>query len=780
MAMLQSSQFGMFQRRLVMLSIGLLLVVVGLLAQLWRLAVLEHESRLERAMGRVKQSEFLPTLRGTIVDRQGRVLAEDAASYDVALHWSAINGDWAMQQATAEEVKAAGGRRAWLKLPLEERERRKQAACATWDAAWADVLNAIVTVGGMPAAERDEAIVALKDRVNLIQKQKDERDQARRVDLYGEESRADFRSETVQEKTQYHAVLRGVDDATAFAFGKLADRAPGAITVLDSRVRWYPHAEAIVELPCDGLPMGLRSDSPVRMSVTNVGSRIIGVTRSEARAEDAQRRPIYRVRDGDFTVDLGGYEPGPDVVGVTGIERAQDDRLRGKRGRVRTPVGADEPIREEPVPGDRVQLSIDAALQARVEAILEPAFGLTVVQGFHAQPDQEYGTPLAAAAVAIDVETGEILAMASWPDLDDHDRLSPRQRLALTPWMDRAMGASFEPGSVMKPIVIACAAAEDLATPSTVIDCTGHFFPGVHGHARCWIYRPFNTPNHHGPLEPAEAIARSCNMYFYTLADRLGPRKLMKGYTSWGFGRTLGVGLDYERLSESAVVQRVGESAGSIRQRDLMQIESSKDRQTTISLGIGQGDMRVTPLQVANAYATLARDGVSIRPSVLRGGGGSRVDLGVPDAMMATIKEGLRLSIDAEYGTLHHVGTRDRRTPVFDLAGIRVWGKSGTSETSPLVITHADGTREVVTSKDHSWAAGFVGARADGRPRVAFCTFVDHGGGGGKSAGPIAAALVRACADEGYLGDALRSRSLVQFPDAATKDRSLATTGGVR
>jgi len=269
-------------------------------------------------------------------------------------------------------------------------------------------------------------------------------------------------------------------------------------------------------------------------------------------------------------------------------------------------------------------------------------------------------------------------------------------------------------------------------------------------------------------------------MYFYTLADRLGPRKLMAGYTSWGFGRTLGVGLDYQRLSESGGVQRVGESAGSIRQRDLMELETSKDRQTTIALGIGQGDMRVTPLQVANAYATLARDGVSIRPSVLRGGAGSRVDLGVPDAMMAAIREGLRLSVDAEFGTLHHVGPKDQRAPVFDMPGIRVWGKSGTSETSPLVITLPDGTKEVVTSKDHAWAAGFAGARADGRPRVAFCAFVDHGGGGGKTAGPIAAALVRACADEGYLGDALRSRSLVQFPDATTRDQSLATTGDAR
>lgn len=780
MAMLQSGQFGMFQRRLVLLSIALLVVFVGLLAQLWRLSVVEHAQRLERAMGRVKQNEFLPTLRGTIVDRHGRVLAEDAASYDVALHWSAINGDWAVQQATAEAVKAAGGRRAWLRLALEERDRRKQASLDAWKAVWADVLSAIVTVGGMPAVARDEAIVAIKDRVNLIQKQKDERDLARRVDLYGEEGLEGFRSETVQEKTQYHAVLRGVDDATAFAFGKLADRAPGAITVLDSRVRRRPHAEAIVELPCDGLPMDMRRNDPLRVTVNDVGSRIVGVTRSQALADDAQRRPLYRVRDGELIVDLGGYEPGPDVAGATGIERTQDDRLRGKRGRVRTPIGITEPIREEPVPGDRVKLSIDAALQARVEAILEPAFGLTVVQGFHSAPDQPLGTPLAAAAVAIDVDTGEILAMASWPDLDDHDRLTPRQRLALTPWMDRAIGASFEPGSVMKPVVVACAAAEDLATPATVIDCTGHFFPGVHGHARCWIYRPGNTPNHHGPLGPAEAIARSCNMYFYTLADRLGPRELLAGYTSWGFGRTLGIGLDYERLSESGGVQRVGESAGSIRQRDLMQIEASKDRQTTISLGIGQGDMRVTPLQVANAYATLARDGVSIRPSVLRGGAGSRVDLGVPDAMMATIKDGLRLSIDAEYGTLHHVGLRDRRAPIFDLPGIRVWGKSGTSETSPLVITNADGTKEVVTSKDHAWAAGFAGARADGRPRIAFCTFVDHGGGGGKSAGPIAAALVRACADEGYLGDALRSRSVVQFPDASMPPDQLQTLGEAR
>ncbi|MEY4183559.1 MAG: hypothetical protein RLZZ217_2185, partial [Planctomycetota bacterium] len=165
---------------------------------------------------------------------------------------------------------------------------------------------------------------------------------------------------------------------------------------------------------------------------------------------------------------------------------------------------------------------------------------------------------------------------------------------------------------------------------------------------------------------------------------------------------------------------RVGESAGSIRQRDLMAIESSKDRQTTISLGIGQGDMRVTPLQVASAYGALARGGIFIRPSVLRGGAGSRVDLGVPDAMMQSITEGLRMSVDAEYGTLHHVGAKAQRAPVFDMPAIRVWGKSGTAETSPIVVKEPDGSSRIITAKDHAWAAGFAGARADGRPRIAF------------------------------------------------------------
>jgi penicillin-binding protein 2 len=494
--------------------------------------------------------------------------------------------------------------------------------------------------------------------------------------------------------------------------------------------------------------------------------------------EDVERKPLNPRRPGE-EVDLAGYTFGPDVVGVNGIERTQEDRLRGKRGQILKPIGAVEATRVEPVPGSQVQLAIDVALQARLEAILDPSFGLTVVQGFHSAPDQEYGTPLASAAVAIDVDSGEVLAMASWPSRDEQVA-DPRRIPILTPWMDRAMGASFEPGSVMKPIVLACAAAEDLATPSTVIDCTGHFFPEIHSHARCWIYRPGNTPNHHGPLGPAEAIARSCNMYFFTLADRLGPRKLMEGYTDWGFGRTLGIGLDFERKTNDGRWVRVGESAGSIRQRDLMTIESSKDRQTTISLGIGQGDMRVTPLQVASAYAALARGGVFIRPSVLRGGAGSRVDLGVPDAMMQTITEGLRMSVDAEFGTLHHVGPKDQRAPIFDMPSIRVWGKSGTAETSPIVVKEPDGSSRIITAKDHAWAAGFAGARVDGRARIAFCAFVDHGGGGGKSAGPIAAALVRACADEGYLGDALRSRSQVQFPDAPQHDEGIASARGLR
>ena len=775
---ISSAQFGMFQRRLVLLSIGLVVVLGGLAAQLVRLSVLEHPDRLQKARGRVSEADFLPTLRGCIVDRRGRVLVEDAPSYDIAIHWDAITGAWPRQQATAEQVQAAGGRRAWLRLSREERDRRIALATPAWNQVWAEVLDALTKLGGMPAAERDAAIVEIAQRVEMIQQQKDARDLAKRVDLYGEEARADFRSEKVQEKAQYHAVLCGVDDATAFAFGKLADRAPGAVTVKDSTVRRRPYASAAVDLPRDGLPIGLRSAEPQRVRVEQVASRIVGVTRSHALPEDVERKPLNPRRPGE-ELDLAGYTLGPDVVGVNGIERTQEDRLRGKRGQILKPIGAVEATRVEPVPGSPVQLAIDVALQARLEAIIDPSFGLTVVQGFHSAPDQEYGTPLASAAVAIDVDSGEVLAMASWPSRDEQVA-DPRRIPILTPWMDRAMGASFEPGSVMKPIVLACAAAEDLATPSTVIDCTGHFFPEIHSHARCWIYRPGNTPNHHGPLGPAEAIARSCNMYFFTLADRLGPRKLMEGYTDWGFGRTLGIGLDFERKTNDGRWVRVGESAGSIRQRDLMTIESSKDRQTTISLGIGQGDMRVTPLQVASAYAALARGGVFIRPSVLRGGAGSRVDLGVPDTMMQTITEGLRMSVDAEFGTLHHVGPKDQRAPIFDMPSIRVWGKSGTAETSPIVVKEPDGSSRIITAKDHAWAAGFAGARADGRARIAFCAFVDHGGGGGKSAGPIAAALVRACADEGYLGDALRSRSQVQFPDAPQHDEGIASARGLR
>ncbi len=773
---LSSANFGMFQRRLVLLSIALIAGLLLLFAQVWRLAVVEHDTRLERAIGRVKQREFLPSTRGAIVDRKGRVLVEDAPSYDVALHWDALSGEWPRQRATAALVDEAGGRRAWARLPLAERTRRIDALVPVWNAVWHEVLAALTAVGGMPADARDHDIAAITARVEAIQQQKDARDLARRIELYGEDGKGAFRSERVAERSQFHPILRGVDDATAFAFGKLADRAPGAVTVQDSVVRRRSYETASVDLPCDGLPIGMRREQPSTITVRGVASRILGVVRTQALAEDERRRPLLSVRDGETIVDLGGYDVGPDVVGLTGIERAQDDTLRGTRGLLRTPV-AGPAIREEPVPGGRVELTLDAALQARVEAILDPAFGLSIVQGFHAGPDQPLGTKLACAVVVLDVDTGDVLAMASWPELDDDALLSARERAVLHPWMDRAMGAAFEPGSVMKPVVLACAAADDVATPATVIDCTGHFFPGVHDHARCWIYRPQNTPNHHGPLAPGEAIARSCNIFFYTLADRLGARRLMGGLDRWGFGRTLDVGLDYDRMRDEGAPVRMGEVTGSIRQRDLATIEATKDRQTVISLGIGQGDMRVTPLQVANAYAAIARGGVYVQPSVVRGRPRSRVDLGVPDAMLAAMRDGLRRSVDEEYGTLHHVGGRDARAPIFDMPGIRVWGKSGTAETSPVVLKNADGTKDVVTSRDHSWTAGFAGAHADGRPRVAVCAFVDHGGGGGKTAGPIAAAAIRACADEGYLGDALASRTAVRFPDAPVTADASARAG---
>ena len=260
----------------------------------------------------------------------------------------------------------------------------------------------------------------------------------------------------IREEHSPHPVARGIEDERARAVRRIASRYPG-VRVLPSGTREYAYQNVTVTLPTDTLPAPLREELPESIEVDVEGplTHIVGWMR-KVYAEDMDRRPRVNPRTGE--VDPGHYMPG-DLIGRSGVEASQEYRLRGDRGRVVRHLDTEKEDVSDPVAGSDVQITIDAALQARIASIMDPSVGLARVQPWHTRIGQAHplpiGTPLYGAATVIEVDTGEILAMVSTPSFDlERIREEPE-----TVWddpvtqrgMNKAIAKPYPPGSIVKP-----------------------------------------------------------------------------------------------------------------------------------------------------------------------------------------------------------------------------------------------------------------------------------------------------------------------------------------
>jgi penicillin-binding protein 2 len=268
----------------------------------------------------------------------------------------------------------------------------------------------------------------------------------------------------------------------------------------------------------------------------------------------------------------------------------------------------------------------------------------------------------------------------------------------------------------------------------------------------------------------SEAIARSCNIYFYTLADRLGLPALRDGLARFGLGQAVGTPLYRATVhSDEAGVERtrwVGESSGTLpSDKDIEDLRASGQlRFDTVIMGIGQGKISWTPLQAANAYALLARDGAAQKPALVLGDAfpqwpPDRAPLGgldLPRGLVDATLEGLRQSVEEAHGTGYGIpyeeGERER---IFNAPGVTVWGKTGTAQAPPWWIDRdgdgVAGVDELLRDLDHSWFVGLVGLKGAPRPLYAIAVIVEYGGSGGRVSGPVANQIIRALQKEGYL-----------------------------
>ncbi len=753
---------SMYRRRLWLLAGGALGVVGVLASQMWRLTVAEAAVWRHKAESALVQRRLIPTARGQVLDRRLRVLAMDKPSYDVGVRYPVITGEWAYRQARRAAYRA--NRATWPQLDEQQRDRLIAQYQPPFDAQVQQLWQALCELGGVDQATLDQRCATIVRRVKqTVSVVWGRRLKQRLAQEDKPVSLADV-SQPIGEQVAAHAVLENVDhDALIRVQSHIAqaDHQPDRsvwqqVSIEAARHRAYPLETLTLVLDRNTLPTPLRDPTPIEITVEGVGLHTLGALRGVWR-EDVQRRPYRRTnRAGRSTVDLGGYLPG-DRVGYWGIEKAQEDRLRGVRGQVVARLDLDQQDRQEPAPGEDVVLTLDIRLQGRIQAIMDPRFGLMTVQPWHAQntPSDplrpQLGEPLNGAAVVLDVATSDVLAAVSVPGFGlqrwRQQRGSIWQDRANQPYLNRVVARAYQPGSTVKPLVLAAAVTDQQIGYDQAITCNGHLEPGFQDRYRCWIYKGYNAT--HGPLGGAEAIARSCNIFFYTLGRRLGAKQLVRWYDRWGLGRVTRCGLTEEIPADLPDLTRAHTPyATGFTPAD------------AIFMGIGQGPVRWTPLQAASAYADLARGGYHITPSFVMVGdrptAPSSASLALDPRGVEMALTGMDHAVNQRYGSAHGLAVLEHE-PIFNIDGVQIYGKSGTADAVPhWVDENSDGrfTRGVdrlVRRGDHAWMICLIQPDTAPQPTYVVVVVVEYGGSGGAVAGPIVNQILHAMRAEGYL-----------------------------
>lgn len=405
-------------------------------------------------------------------------------------------------------------------------------------------------------------------------------------------------------------------------------------------------------------------------------------------------------------------------IGKQGVEKALDTELRGKPGFQKVEVDSvGRVIRYDPagdIPataGAEVQLTLDADIQQRALELFGPESG---------------------AAVMMDCRTGDVLCMASAPSFDPNSFVAgapaPYYRQLATydhkPLLDKALSATFPPGSTFKTLV-AMACLEHGYDPNTIHSCGKYFSYGGH---------TWKCDKAHGPLNMWQAIAASCDVYFYQAILTAGPDRVADLAKRFGLMQTFDVGIPGQHKG------LVGDTAWK---RRAVKNDKTWHPGDTVSMGIGQGYVAVNPLQLCVQCSRIANGTKAVTPRLVHSVGGREqprpefADLGVDPAHVQYVRNAMASVISWNRGTVGEVNKGD-----LGLGPNMSWaGKSGTAQSHAYgggIGQH--GAVGAWSGRDHAWFIAYAPADT---PRYAVSVLVEHGGFGAGASAPRAKELLR-------------------------------------
>ncbi len=414
---------------------------------------------------------------------------------------------------------------------------------------------------------------------------------------------------------------------------------------------------------------------------------------------------------------FAGYKSG-DMIGKMGLEKLREKDLCGEKGRHYMEVNAlgfeQRNLKGlEPLPGNDVQLTIDVDLQRAAEHLM--------------MKEDKSG-----AVVAVEVNTGRLLVLTSSPVLELDKFLGgisiKNWKSMLSnphhPLINKIVQGQYPPASTYKIVTAIAALAEGVITPDSSVYCPGHYRFGNRTY-RCW------KKTGHGAVSLKQAIAQSCDVYFYQVGQRLGVNRIAGYATRLGLGRKTGVEMEHEKNGLIPTSEW-----------KLKRYKQQWQEGETLSIAIGQGFNLVTPLQLALMTATVANGGTLYKPGMIekvRDPDGHTIEQFEPTVLDRFDDQGSNLEVIKE-SLIEAVNGRRGTARRAKLENITVAGKTGTAQVVRLKqYKHLKEEDIPYKYRDHAWFTCFAPAE---RPEIAVTVLVEHGLHGGSAAAPIAKAVL--------------------------------------
>lgn len=705
---------GFYDRRLkifIGISLGLFSICLLRLLQMQLFTDASVQAEIAAMKERRGSSKQLKTLRGRILDRHGAVIAADEPQFQVYVNYRLTCWrDERIVQARLTKARQESANPSLLEIHDEMDDKRQDLElivdrCTRFGASREQLEARIKTINdslwNMRTVVRwvrgsPKLLAEYKNQVNAVPPSQILADLERQYPDAAERCQRIAEVDDLPEMDKFLPLvdLRTEDDIFAAQLGFMG---MDDVQVLPTGRRHYPYGSVAAQ------------------TVGWVG-------------------PATQPRDTRLFADdpLASYRQDEVCGREDGVEYACESILRGRRGERVYDIDNQLVRQTETQFGRDVQLTLDIDLQKRIEESMS-----------NAQTNPEY-YQAPSSAVAIHIPSGDILALVSLPSYDlnrvryDYDVL--RQDVERRPLVNRALNRLYPPGSVIKPVVLVAGLESGAITPNEVISCPPArapkgwpscliFLKGNSGHDQIWSNNARN------------ATKGSCNIYFSHLADRMEARLLQQWFFAFGYGCE--VPLSYPAPPASNPMPRHLQQASG--QLSSTLVPSRVDIQSLDQIppllpyekpmfGIGQGSFRVTPLQVANAFAVLARGGEYAPPRLFLDPNAPRppepVDLHISAATLQVVREGMYAVVNERGGTAYEAF----RDSGLSRQGVKVYGKTGSTE-----------------RPDNAWFGGFAEDREG--PKIAVAVVIEGGQHGGGDAGPLARHILEVCAEAGYVGN---------------------------